>query len=469
MIVLGLAAFVHDSAACLIRDGKIIANAEEERFNRVQHTNAFPAQALTYVLEEGNIQLEEVDVIAFNWNPYKSLIAELLKVIFLPVTYLKVYRYSRPPKNFRSIFASLLLKRNLRKHFSSRFKGRIIWVDHHLAHAASSYYLAPFTGSAADIVVVDGHGDDSSASVYSVENNKFTLQWKIPIFDSLGIIYTNFTRFLGFDSYQEGKTMALASFGRDTFSRLFEKIIVLKPAGKYEIAEKKYLAVWNYLHNGLESEIGKRREREAPLEQRHFDLACSMQNRVKEAILHMIRHVSSITGHDNLGLSGGVFLNCDINSHILNSNQYRHVFVPPFPSDSGGAAGAALYAACARCNEVPEQLTYFSPYLGPAYSEAEIVRALGDEGVVWEKVEAPWEHASRALQEGRVIGWFQGRMECGPRALGNRSILANPMGEGIRDHLNSQVKRREHFGRSLPLPRKKRLCGILTWRSRYRS
>ena len=239
--------------------------------------------------------------------------------------------------------------------------------------------------------------------------------------------------------------MALAVYGRDTFRESFQRILELRANGEYAIPNQKYLGLWYYSESGLGREFGPKRERNEPLEQRHFDIAFSMQNRIKEAILHMVRHAPTTSGHENLCLAGGLFLNCDINRDILLSNAYRKVFIPPFPSDSGGAAGAGLYAAFVCCGETPEDIPSFSPYLGPEYSHEEIVAALEKRGISYRQVAKPWEEAARALAGEKVIGWFQGRMESGPRALGNRSILASPFSAGINAYLNAQVKRREYF------------------------
>ena len=451
MVILGISAFVHDSAACLIKDGVLIANVEEERLNRVKHTDAFPVRAIDYVLQSGGVSLSEVDVIAFNWNPFKAAATELLKLAVAPLIYFQILRNAKAPKNFRSILASLKLKRTLNRYYQGEFKGRVIWVDHHLAHAASSYFISPFNREDADIVVVDGHGEDCATSVFSVTKGSFRLQWKAPTWDSLGILYTTFTKFLGFDTYQEGKTMALASFGRDSYRDAFRAIVGLKANGRYTLLNKKYLGLWNFGENGLGKEFGSRRVPNGPLEQRHFDIACSMQNSIKEAILHVVRHASAASGHKHLCLSGGVFLNCDINKEILQSGSHERTFVPPFPSDSGGAAGAGLYAAFVRCGETPQASPCFSPYLGPSFSSDQVLAALRARKASYRESGHPWAEAAQALMGNMVIGWFQGRMESGPRALGNRSILANPGWDGIKDHLNATIKKREFFRPFAPI------------------
>lgn len=446
MNVLGLSSFVHDSAACLIKHGELVANVEEERFNRIKHTDVFPVQSIKYVLDAGGIGMSEIDTIAFNWNPYKSLIAEITKFALVPITYYKVYRNTNPPKNFRSIASTFKLRKIINKHFPNQFKGKIVWVDHHLAHVASCYYLSPFSSQNADVIIVDAHGEDCSASVYSVKDQQLHLLWKVPIFHSLGIIYTNFTIFLGFKDFEEGKTMALASYGRDAYKNLFHAIIELQPKGCYSITDqKKYLALWSYMNGKLEKELGKKRNEGEPLEQRHFDIACSMQNRIKEAILHMVRHVAALSGNKNLALSGGIFLNCDINREITLHSVYEQIFIPPFASDTGGAVGAGLYAAFPSLKKILEDKKFFSPYLGPEYKNENILTIIKKYPVTYTKLEHPWKKAAEYLKDNKIIGWFQGRMEAGPRALGNRSILATPFSREIKDRLNLKVKGREYF------------------------
>lgn len=446
MNILGISSFVHDSAACLIKNGDLVANVEEERFNRIKHTDAFPIQSIKYALGAGNIEMSEVETIAFNWDPYKSLVAEIIKFALVPITYYKVYKNANPPKNFRSIAATFQLRKTINKYFPNQFKGQIVWIDHHLAHVASCYCLSPFSSQNADVIIIDAHGDDCSASVYSVKDQQLCLRWKIPIFNSLGILYTNFTKFLGFKDFEEGKTMALASYGRDTYRNLFQAIIELQPKGRYRITDpKNYLALWSYMNGKLEKELGKKRNESEPIEQRHFDIAYSMQNRIKEAILHMVRYVATLSGNKNLALGGGIFLNCDINREITLHSGYENIFIPPFASDTGGAVGAGLYAAFQFFEKIPNNRKPFSPYLGPEYKNEEILTIIKRHPVTYTIIEYPCKKAAEYLRDNKIIGWFQGRMEAGPRALGNRSILANPFSHEIRDRLNLKVKGRESF------------------------
>jgi len=441
MKILGITSFVHDSSAALVCNGQLIANVEEERLNRDKHTDLFPSKAIAYVLEKGGIGLSDVDIIAFNWDPYRALREESLKLVFF-ARYFNVLKHNKPPKNFKTIFASFMLKRYLRKLNGADFQGEIVWVRHHSAHAASSYYLSLFDD--ADILILDGHGEDCSSSFFSVEENKLIEQWKKPIRHSLGIIYTNFTLFLGFDHFQEGKTMALASFGKDGYRDLFQKIIKLHPDGGFSV-DPFWLGLWNYKSSRAEKEFGPYRQKDDQLEQRHMDIAFSMQKRIKEVVLHVLKAAATKSKKKQCCMGGGLFLNCDINRAVQESGFYEEYFIPPFASDTGGAVGAAFYVAYSMGYEKQaRKKTFFSPFTGPAYT-SEIRAAVEESGFEYTYSEEPWIEAARALKNNNIIGWFQGAVESGPRALGNRSILASPLDAEIRDKLNSEIKQRESF------------------------
>ena len=227
MIVLGLSAYVHDSAACLVIDGVLKGNVEEERFNRQKHTAAFPLLSIQYLLQKNGISLSDVDVIAFNWNPWLSLASETLKWLFSPHIAVQVRRLGLSPKNWGSIGNSIRLGKAFEKHFPGEFEGRIEWVDHHIAHAASSYYISPFNRLPAYSLVVDGSGDTASTTLFAINGNKFLKIKSWPISDSLGILYSSVTQFLGLKAHEEGKTMALAAYGENNYKDEFQKILEL--------------------------------------------------------------------------------------------------------------------------------------------------------------------------------------------------------------------------------------------------
>ncbi|HBA83275.1 MAG TPA: hypothetical protein DCZ95_04190 [Verrucomicrobia bacterium] len=441
MNILGITAFVHDSAACLVIDGQVVANAEEERFNREKHTQAFPAQAIRYVLEAGRIAPHEIDLVTFNWNPWTSLLHELGKALCLPL-YLKILKYNRPPKNFTTIFSSHRLRRHLQQCLGEKISAPIKWVGHHQAHAAASYCLSPF--HEADILVVDGHGENASTSCYSARGNTLTRQWTLPILSSLGILYRNFTQYLGFHDYQEGVIMALAAYGRDAYKDFFNGKVKLLPNGKIRI-HSSCMGWWHYLDGAIAKELGPLRRSLDPLTQRDKDIAASLQACVKNSMLHMVRHLAAKSNRRNLCLGGGVFLNCDINKSILESECYDRIFIPPFTSDSGGAMGSALWGAVEAKEELKKDGAFFSPYWGPEYGPDVVESAFVQAQIPCIKSSRVCRDAAQILADGKIVGWFQGRMESGPRALGNRSILAAPFDASTRDRLNDGIKKRENF------------------------
>jgi carbamoyltransferase len=444
MNILGVSAYVHDSAACLIKKGKVVANIEEERFNRIKHTSAFPRQSIEYVLKVGNLQINDVDVIAFNWNLLKALVAECSKFLLLsPFLYFKMLKHNKPPKHFKTIYLSFMLKRLIKQQIGKGFRGKVVWVDHHMAHAASTYYLSSF--ERADILIVDGFGEYDATTFYQAEKQNIKRRWRIPVFDSLGIVYLLFTRFLGFASFQEGKTMALSSYGNNTYHKLFDRIFKVLPNGTYSV-DKESLAWWKLASGTFDPTLGLPRNSEEPITQRHMDIAASLQKKVTDVVLHMLKTTSATSGNKQLCLAGGVFLNCNLNRVVHESGYYEKYFIPPFASDTGGAIGAALHVAFTLNNETYVPLTVpFSPYLGPDYTDSEIEESLKKSGLNYIWIENPGIVAAQAIANNKIIGWVQGRTESGPRALGARSILANPQHKHISDYLNKIIKEREYF------------------------
>ena len=444
MNILGITCFIHDSAACLIKDGKIIANIEEERFNRVQHTDVFPKQSIQYVLNTANLTIADIDIIAFNWNPVKALISECLKFLLItPPAYFKMIKYDKPPKHFKTIIFSFFLRRFIKQHIGKGFNGKVVWIDHHMAHAASTYYLSSF--DQADILVVDAFGEYESTTFFKAKAHKIERHRWILSLHSLGLIYLNFTRFLGFAPFQEGKTMALASYGKNTYPELFKRIFKILADGTFAI-DMRYLSWWKLAGGTFDPELGLPRSPDEPITQRHMDIAASLQKKIIDIVLHMIKSISGTTENKRLCLAGGIFLNCNLNGIVHESGHYEKYFIPPFTSDTGGAIGAALYAAFALNNEIYKSCTVpFSPYLGPDYADDEIEELLIENELTYRRSESPGIDAAQAIANNKIIGWLQGRVESGPRALGARSILANPLHKHIKDHLNKKIKGREYF------------------------
>lgn len=452
MNVLGISAFVHDSSVCLIRDGEIIFSVEEERLNRIKHTSAFPTLALQYLVDNFDIKGEDIDVVATNWNPYVSLLEEVKKASLLNL-YLKVHKFNKPPKSFGSIRKTFSIKTHLEAFFGKKMRAKVCWVPHHLSHAASSLCLSGHRE--ADILVADGHGEGASTTYYKYVNRRYKKIWSLPISSSLGILYQNFTHYLGFGNYQEGTTMALAALGKNTFQSFFDELITLHEDGKFRIKPIS-AGLWSYYEGGyVANRLGPPRKAGDPITQRHKDIAASLQEAVKNTLMHSLAKISEKSRSENLCLAGGVFLNCDINGQIGAAGYYKNIFVPPFTSDTGGAIGAALYVdqknkpiPTKDANGLPGRFSAtpysFTPYLGPGYSNQAIHAAILARNLKHVYIPDVAAAAARDLADGALIGWFQGRMEGGPRALGNRSILASPLPAQTKDLLNAK-KQREDF------------------------
>ncbi|MCP4178569.1 MAG: hypothetical protein GY756_12460 [bacterium] len=448
MNILGITAFVHDSAACLVQNGKVVINIEEERLNREKHTNCFPDKSIKYILQSTGLKPGDIDLIAFNWQPRRLLNHELKFAIkYLPF-YLRILKLNNPPINFRSIFKMLKLKKYINKTFDVKFNTKIEYVPHHMAHAASAYYLSSFNDS--DIMVFDGYGENSATSVFTAFNTRITKSWSLPVENSIGVIYRNFTKYLGFREYQEGTLMALASYGENEYKEFFDKCFILKDNGKYHI-NRQLLGFWSYTNGFVRKNLGAPRKFDEPITQDHKNIANSLQYGMKKVLLHVIKHNYKKTNNKNLCLAGGCFLNCDANSNIINSDIYQNIFIPPFTSDTGGAIGAALYAAFNTRRERRKPEKYFSPFLGPEYSDNNIEKAVDSNNKTFIKTDKINTITAHALLDGKILGWVQGKMECGPRALGNRSILASPFELCIKDNINNNIKKREIFRPFAPI------------------
>jgi carbamoyltransferase len=447
MIILGISCFYHDSAACLIRDGVVVAAAQEERFSRVKNTSEFPIQAINFCVQQAEITFDDIDAVAYFEKPF-------LKFSRVMITHLAEF-----PFTYRSFL------RNMPKWLDNRlslpitieselgFNKQVHFVKHHLSHAASAFFPSPFEQAA--ILTADGVGEWATFSRGTGKGNRIEISREIQYPDSLGLLYTAFTTFLGFDAHGgEGKTMALAALGEPTFLPKLKEIVSVQDDGSFRI-NQRYFAfsgesrLWKARFTDL---FGPARTREMPLEQRHYDLAASIQKFVEDVMILNARLLQKDTGLKNLCLAGGVALNCVANHKILEETDFHDIFVQPATGDAGGSLGAALFlhhGLKGAARTAPLEHTY----LGPSYSDREVYKALSRSGLKFEKQDEPalLRRTAERLQQNRVVGWFQGRMEFGPRALGNRSILGNPCDPGMRDFLNGQIKKRESFRPFAPI------------------
>ena len=443
MNILGISAFYHDAAACLLRDGEIVAAASEERFTRVKHDSGFPEHAIRYALGAGGIQVADIDCIGFYDKP-------LLKFERILTTY--VGTFPRSFSSFRKAIPlwlkdKLWVPNNIRKHLD--YDGEILFAEHHMSHAASAFLVSPYKKAA--IMTLDGVGEWATATQGVGEDRQITLLNEIRFPHSLGLLYSAFTYFLGFKvNSAEYKVMGLAPYGEPRYyDTIMNNLIHVAEDGSFRI-NMDYFA-YDYgltMTDGRFSELFgiPVREAESELEQVHKDLAASVQKVTEEIVLRQARDLSRRTGMTNLCMAGGVALNCVANGRVIRETPFTDIFVQPAAGDAGGAVGVAAWIYhSVQGNERTH--TWHHAFLGPEFSSQEIRAYLEKQGQPW--IECSREEllamTAKLIEQQNVVGWFQGRMEFGPRALGNRSILADARNPANRDVVNMKIKFRESF------------------------
>ncbi|MEY2502640.1 MAG: carbamoyltransferase [Verrucomicrobiota bacterium] len=470
MNILGISAFYHDSAACLVRDGEIVAAAQEERFSRIKHDAGFPRHAIDYCLGEAGLGgAAELDLVAFYEKPF-------LKFERLLSTYLAC-----APRGLPSFLRALpvwvkdkiWLKANL--HGQLRYDGPIIFPEHHESHAASAFFPSPFDRAA--ILTVDGVGEWTTTSVGRAEGNKLELLAEMRFPHSLGLLYSAFTYYLGFRvNSGEYKVMGLAPYGEPKFRDLIlSELVDLNADGSFRLNLRYFdfmtgLTMTNTAFDRLFGAVP--RKPEAELAQLHLDIARSLQAVTEEVMLRMARHAFELTGEPHLCLAGGVALNCVANGRILREGPFEKIWIQPAAGDAGGALGAALLG-WHRYHDKPRAAKHQTDsqrgsFLGPNYDAAAFLdREAVPHTVLSDNDVAP--RVAQILEAGQIVGWFQGRMEFGPRALGNRSILADPRRSDMQGKLNLKIKFRESFRPFAPAVMEERAndCFDLTEPSPY--
>jgi carbamoyltransferase len=454
--IVGISAFYHDSAAALVRDGHIVAAAQEERFSRRKHDARFPQNALRYCFAEAGINLRDVDYVVFYDKP-------LVKFERLLETYL-----AYAPSGFRSFLASMpvwlkeklylkdLLKKELRAFADSKREPlpALLFTEHHQAHAASAFYPSPYEKAA--VLCLDGVGEWATSSVWQGEGRTLKPLWEISFPHSLGLLYSAFTYYTGFKvNSGEYKVMGLAPYGRPLFKDvILREILDLKADGSYRLNMDYFsyttgLTMTNENFHRLMG--GPPRKPEAQLEQRHMDLARSIQEVTEEVVLRLARSVHAETGNDYLCLAGGVALNCVANGRILREGPFKDLWIQPAAGDAGGALGAAMAVWHEYLNHPRQCSTGLDgmqgAYLGPRFSDDDIKAYLDSVGAAYVRLADAelWPRLADVLANGNVVGWFQGRMEFGPRALGGRSIIGDPRNPSMQSVMNLKIKYRESF------------------------
>ena len=455
MRLLGISAFYHDSAAALVEDGHIVAAAQEERFTRKKHDAAFPAHAIRFCLDAGNVDLDGIDRVVFFEKP-------LIKFERLLETYL-----ANAPWGFQSfrmaiplwIKEKLFQKPNLEKALkayapSGKVDGKLLFAEHHQSHAASAFFPSPF--AEAVVLTMDGVGEWATTSVAIGRGNTLQPVREIHWPHSIGLLYSAFTYYTGFKvNSGEYKVMGLAPYGSPTYADLIlENIVDLKEDGSFWLDQSYFsYATGLTMTSRKFHELfgGPPRDPENPLSQRHMDLAASVQKVTEEIMLRLTRSLATTYQIENLCLAGGVALNCVANGKVLRDGFFKRIWVQPAAGDAGGSVGAAL-AAYHQHFSKPRKLNSAldamqGSYLGPEFSQDQIEKRLAAAGAKFTVIDEPelFERTCDALEAGHAVGWFQGRMEFGPRALGARSILGDPRNPAMQRTLNLKVKYRESF------------------------
>jgi carbamoyltransferase len=442
--ILGVSAHYHDAACCLLRDGELVAAAEEERFSRVKHDPSLPGQAFRYCLKQGGITLSDIDCVAYYENPEKKLSRQIWMAL-----------HPMASDSIRRKVLSLLpnyagrVEREIRHLLG--YAGRLETFDHHQSHAASSFFYSGFEETA--VLTVDGVGEWATTAFGRAAGSAVEIFEEVPFPNSLGLLYSALTSYLGFKVNDgEYKVMGLAPYGEPRYVDQVRKLVTREEGGQYKLK----LEYFDFLRRNrmysdrlIELFGAPPREPESEILEFHRDVARSVQWVLEEILLDLVTYLHSRVPSRNLCLAGGVALNCVANSRILRDGPFKELFVQPAASDAGGCLGAAALAHVRLTGERPAQRRLFHMYWGPATSVDHIARLLAGTSLqaldFRGDLEALLEAVVDRLTAGKVVGWFQGRMEFGPRALGGRSILADAREKGMRDRINELVKMRESF------------------------
>jgi carbamoyltransferase len=454
MRVLGISAFYHDSAAAIVDDHQIIAAAQEERFTRRKHDPSFPKNAIAYCLKEARVSLDALDFVVFYDKPFLKFERLLETYVALAPHGFRSFRMAIPLWLREKLFQKSLLRRELKNLGSeSEWKDRLLFCEHHLSHAASAFFPSPH--DEAVILTMDGVGEWATTSAAIGDKNRLDIIREIYFPHSLGLLYSAFTYYIGFKvNSGEYKLMGLAPYGEPRFTKLiFDNLIDLKADGSYRLNMSyfNYCTGLTMTNDRFAALFGQPvRGPDQLLSDFHMDLAASIQAVLEEAVLRLTRDLANKTGQRNLCLAGGVALNCVANGKVLRDGIFDNIWIQPAAGDAGGAVGAALAALHLYAGQPREPNGgdgMAGALLGPSFAQADIERRLAAAGAryVAATEDQMIEHAATSLAEQKAVGWFQGRMEFGPRALGNRSILGDPRSPMMQKNLNLKIKYRESF------------------------
>ena len=449
MLILGIFAYQHDASACLVENGKLISFIEEERLNRERHSAAFPELSIKFLLKHHNKTLDDINYVTICWKPGLEIISNFVNIIKNFPKSLNLIK-AGAAQNEISLVSRLKKQFNLKDQFKkSGFKlnkkTKIIEIEHHIGHAASAFLVSEFEESA--IITWDGRGENTSVLLSKGSGNQIIKLKEIKIPESLGIFYSAITAYVGFKLFDEGKTMGLSAFGTDKYLKDFDDIIY-KHEDSFKI-NQNYFSYMTHGRNKYLSELflnkfGPPRKFDQKITQHYMDIAYAAQKKLEEIGLHLVKNLKKICPSENLCITGGVALNCIMNQKIYETGLFKNIFIQPIASDAGTSIGGAYYLYNSILN-YKRNYEFKNIYLGPSYSETEIKEYLTNRKLKYSKSENLFLETAKILSEGKIIGWFQDKMEGGPRALGNRSILADPRNESIKEKLNIIVKKRESY------------------------
>jgi len=443
--ILGVNSAYHESAACLIRDGQIVAAAEEERFNRFRHgkladlvnPDVLPEKSIRYCLNSAGITASDLTAIGFSFSPERRL-------AFNVATDEETTPGLAGDRQGEELFYSLLktVPQKLSDLLGEDIEEKFHWIDHHLCHAASAYFVSPFSDAA--ILSADGIGEATSIWLGRGVGNHMSALREITYPNSLGFLWTKMSRFLGFGPYGQWKVMGMAGYGdAERYYPELRKIVDYGQDGRFAV-DNRYLQYRVDRYDGFEGLFGPCRDPEADLEEWHNDLAAALQRVTNEAVLSLARFLRNETGSKNLCMAGGVALNCVTNRLVVEEGPFDEVFIQPAANDAGTAIGACFHLWNQTLG-APKTVNLTDVYVGPAFPDALIEDALEEHDLAGTRPDDLEATTARLIARGEVVAWFQGRMEFGPRALGNRSILADPRRADIVHYINDKVKHREYF------------------------
>ena len=450
MYILGLSSYSHEASCSLIKDGQIKFVIEEERLNREKHTWKYPSNAIAQCLALEGITIKDIDHITFFWVPNRELVGNLAHFLEYFPQSLNLLKGSSGGGEL-SFFNRVRLMNNIAQRIGEQFNlksaPRVHFIEHHLAHAASAFFVSSFNEAA--ILTIDGRGESTSTMMAVGHNNQIKKLLEIKVPHSLGHLYAAITDYLGFKPFfDEWKVMGMSAYGKDTYGADFTKIIELLSDGSYRL-NLDYISFHTHGANRWLSDIflktfGPKHTKGQPHTQHHYDIAYALQKTIEKAGVHLANGIYERTKLDNLCMTGGVVLNCLMNKKIVEQTPFKNFFFQPIANDAGTSLGSALYYYHQILNQ-PRKHIFDSVYLGMEYDNKEIEKVLKAKEVKYTFSENIARETAQYIAQGKIVGWFQDRMEAGPRALGHRSIVVDPTDSKMKDKLNARVKRREMF------------------------